>query len=318
MAESWVRLWSGMTLNAKWQTIARKSGQRRSLVIAMFTHLLMIANESEPRGSVAGADIEDIASALDEDEEAVQAIWDALLGRAIDPETLRLTGWEKHQPAREDHGNPETGAKSPAERKRDQRAREKAVTEYQVSRDVTQCHAVSRTVTRCHAPEAEADTESDTEKAVLKRASTDLTVVAPDPSEQLALSAPPVESISEAPPAPTTRQGAICQQLRDGGMSDAAPSYLDPDTWERILALRTDGEIVELALAKMRDRPGKRTGLKYVAPILLDPPQRIAGPPAGARASPVAKSDALRAHNRAAFAEAKAAIFAREQKHAVE
>lgn len=69
-------------------------------------------------------------------------------------------------------------------------------------------------------------------------------------------------------------------------MADAAPSYLDPDTWERILALRTDGEIVELALAKMRDRPGKRTGLKYVAPILLDPPQRIAGPPAGARASP--------------------------------
>lgn len=69
-------------------------------------------------------------------------------------------------------------------------------------------------------------------------------------------------------------------------MQDAAPSYLDPDTWERILALRTDDEIVELALTKMRDRSGQRTGLKYVAPILLQPPKRVTGPPVGARASP--------------------------------
>ena len=35
MAESWVRLWSGMTTDPKWQTVARKSGQPRYLVIGL-------------------------------------------------------------------------------------------------------------------------------------------------------------------------------------------------------------------------------------------------------------------------------------------
>ena len=92
MAESWVRLWSGMTTDPKWQTIARKSGQPRSLVIALFTHLMLEANDSKERGSIEGACIEDIASALDCDEEAVEAIFEAMQGRVI--EDGRLSGWE--------------------------------------------------------------------------------------------------------------------------------------------------------------------------------------------------------------------------------
>ena len=66
-------------------------------------------------------------------------------------------------------------------------------------------------------------------------------------------------------------------------MADAAPHYLDEPTWEAILSKRTDEEIVEVALAKMAARPGQRTGLKYIAPALLEDPAPIA---ANARASP--------------------------------
>lgn len=83
MAESWVRLWSGMTTDPKWQTVARKSGQPRSLVIALFTHLMLEANDADERGSLADVDVEDVASALDCDEEAVVAILEAMEGRFI-------------------------------------------------------------------------------------------------------------------------------------------------------------------------------------------------------------------------------------------
>lgn len=117
------------------------------------------------------------------------------------------------------------------------------------------------------------------------------------------------------------RAGLICKRLRESGMDDAAVGYLPADTWAQILALRTDDEIVEIALAKKASRPGQRTGLKYVAPALLEPPAQIVAPPARAspgKSSPVARADQLREHNRASFAAAKAAIMAREEQHAAE
>jgi hypothetical protein len=59
-------------------------------------------------------------------------------------------------------------------------------------------------------------------------------------------------------------------------MADAAPHYLDDATWEAILGKRTNEEIVEVALAKMAARPNQRTGLKYIAPALLEDPTPIA------------------------------------------
>lgn len=97
MAESWVRLWDGMTTDPKWQTIARKSGQPRCLVIALFAHLMMIANEADIRGEVGDLNVEDAASAMDCDEEQVEAIISAMQGRVIDDG--RLSGWGRFKAA---------------------------------------------------------------------------------------------------------------------------------------------------------------------------------------------------------------------------
>ena len=91
----------------------------------------------------------------------------------------------------------------------------------------------------------------------------------------------PLPPATAEQPAPT-RKGHVCGLLRKAGMSDSAPHYLTDETWERILARRTDEEIVEVAKAKMASRPGQRTGLKYIAPALLQDPDPIASP----RASP--------------------------------
>lgn len=81
---------------------------------------------------------------------------------------------------------------------------------------------------------------------------------------------------SREQPVAGTRKGAVCGLLRKAGMADAAPHYLDDETWDRILTKRTDEEIVELAKAKMATRPGQRTGLKYIAPALLADPVPVA------------------------------------------
>lgn len=152
MAESWVRLWSGMTTDPKWQTVARKSGQPRCLVIALFTHLMLEANDAENRGSLADVDIEDVASALDCDEEAVVAILNAMEGRVI--EEGRLSGWDRRQPVREDSGSAQTGALSSTERSRLHREKK---------RNATHGNARNDDATHGNAPEAEAeaDTEAD-------------------------------------------------------------------------------------------------------------------------------------------------------------
>lgn len=87
---------------------------------------------------------------------------------------------------------------------------------------------------------------------------------------------PTTQSVSCTQPVASTRKGAVCGLLRQAGMSDAAPHYLDEQTWDAILSKRTDEEIVEVAKAKMASRPGQRTGLKYIAPALLEDPQPIA------------------------------------------
>ena len=155
-AQSWVRLWAGTTTDPKWQTIARKSGQPRALVIALFAHLMLEANEAEQRGSVSAIDVEDCASAMDCDEDQIVAILDAMEGRVI--ADGQLSGWAKRQPAREESDANERGALTPAERKRNQRERER---NGEKPLSITLGHAPSRDVTRCHAPEAEAEAEAE-------------------------------------------------------------------------------------------------------------------------------------------------------------
>jgi len=137
-----------MPNNPKWRTIARISNQPLSLVQAVYLHLLVDASRNVTRGH-AHVTIEDLASALDVTENQISDIFKAMQGRVLDGQ--KLTGWEKRQPKREDSGNRETGAKSVAERKRDERARKAEaliqLNEETESRNVTQCHAMSRNVT---------------------------------------------------------------------------------------------------------------------------------------------------------------------------
>jgi len=97
----WVRLWHDMPTDPKWRVIARKSGQPLPCVLSVF--VLMMANASgnaSERGHLSAWDHEDAAAALDMDEEAVQAIYEAMQGKVL--EGTYLTGWEKRQPKRED------------------------------------------------------------------------------------------------------------------------------------------------------------------------------------------------------------------------
>ena len=137
----WLRLWHDMPNDPKWRTIARVSAQPIALVQAMYVHLLVDASRNVTRGHVTVTK-EDIASALDVTDDQVEAVFSAMQGRVIDGD--KLTGWEGRQPKREDAGNPETGAKSAAQRKKDQRDRERAEKEKAGS------HAPSREVTPSH------------------------------------------------------------------------------------------------------------------------------------------------------------------------
>ncbi|KAF1032981.1 MAG: hypothetical protein GAK37_00301 [Pseudomonas sp.] len=147
----WLRLWHDMPNDPKWRTIARISGQPISLVQAMYVHLLVDASRNVTRGHVTVTK-EDIASALDVTDEQVEVVFLAMQGRVMDGD--KLSGWEGRQPKREDSGNPETGAKSAAQRKKDQRDRERAEKENAGS------HAPSRAVTKSH-DRLDTDTEED-------------------------------------------------------------------------------------------------------------------------------------------------------------
>lgn len=108
------------------------------MVQAVYLHLLVSASRNVTRGH-ADVTLEDIASALDVTEAEVRCVFDAMQGRVLDQ--FSVTGWETRQPKKEDAGDASTGAKSAAERKREERARKASV------QCVTQSHDESRNVT---------------------------------------------------------------------------------------------------------------------------------------------------------------------------
>ena len=119
LANHWVRLWVDMPTDPKWRTISRVSGQSISLVIAIFNFLLVSAANASERGRTqanAPNAVEDISSALDEKEENVRSVIEAMQGRVLDGDFL--TGWKKRQPKREDSSSER--AKEWRERKRTQ------------------------------------------------------------------------------------------------------------------------------------------------------------------------------------------------------
>lgn len=147
----WVRLWADMPTDPKWRTIARKSGQPIPSVLAVFTMMMVSAGaNSDEKGVMADWCTEDVASALDMDEEAVDAIFNAMQGRVLDD--CRLTGWEKRQPRTEDG----TAAARKAAWKERQKIKRNGV-----ERNGTVGNGAERSGTEKNGPEAEAEAEAD-------------------------------------------------------------------------------------------------------------------------------------------------------------
>lgn len=140
----WLRLWHDMPNDPKWRTIARISEQPISLVISMYVHMMVDASRNVTRGHTDVTN-EDLASALDVTEASIESIRLAMQGRVLDGDVL--SGWDSRQPKREDVGNPETGAKSAAQRKREQRERAKSSEKSVAS---TESHGESQSVTQSH------------------------------------------------------------------------------------------------------------------------------------------------------------------------
>lgn len=162
MANSWLRLWHDMPNDPKWRTIARVSKQPISLVQSVYIHLLVSASQNVTRGH-ADVTTEDLASHFDVTEGEIDAVISAMQGRVLEGD--RISGWERRQPKREDHGNPETSAKSAAERKAAQRERERAKS--LPSSGVTNSHDASRKVTTDK--DKETDKEYITDPPVVPR-----------------------------------------------------------------------------------------------------------------------------------------------------
>lgn len=94
MANAWLRLWHDIPNDPKWRTISRISGQPISLVLAIYIHILVSASESSERGCFS-IEVEDIASSLNESDEAVNEIISAMQGRVI--EGTMVLGWDRRQ-----------------------------------------------------------------------------------------------------------------------------------------------------------------------------------------------------------------------------
>jgi hypothetical protein len=163
MSNQWLRLWHDMPNDPKWRTVARIANQPISLVLSVYLHLLVDASRNVTRGH-ATVTHEDLASALDVTEEVIKAILAAMQGRVLDG--IRLSGWELRQPKREDSGDESTGAKSAAQRKREQRERARLQGSEPADQ---QCHDESRSVTLDKEEDKEEDKEKDKDKKTEKK-----------------------------------------------------------------------------------------------------------------------------------------------------
>ncbi len=142
MSNHWLRLWHDMPTDPKFRVIAKASKQPLHLVIALYVCMMVDASKNNVSRGVTQCHDEDLAVTLDCDMSQIEDIKRAMQGRLLDND--RLTGWENRQPKREDSGNPETGAKSAAERQAEKRARDKLASENVA---VTAGHETSRNVT---------------------------------------------------------------------------------------------------------------------------------------------------------------------------
>ena len=144
----WLRLWHGTVTDTKFLWVARRSGARFGDVMAVWMALLEEASQADDRGDISGFDAESFDCLLGADDGETLRIMQAMGAKGLICEDMRLAGWDRRQPLREDSGNPDTGALSSTERSRLHRQRRKAQAEADTQRDATQCNDAKRNATQ--------------------------------------------------------------------------------------------------------------------------------------------------------------------------
>ena len=147
----WLRLWHGTVSDNKFLWVERKSGARFGDVMTVWLALLEEASRADDRGDVSGFDAESFDFRLGDEEGLTLRILQAMAAKGLIGEDMRLSGWDRRQPIREDSGNPETGALSSTERSRLHRQRRKAQSEAETQRYATQCNDAQRDATHATA-----------------------------------------------------------------------------------------------------------------------------------------------------------------------
>lgn len=95
----WFRWYHGTVEDVKFTTIARRCGQSRGHVLALWALLLERASQAPQRGSIEGLDPEDAGALLDLSADVISVIFDAMKGRLHDGK--KLLSWDRRQPERE-------------------------------------------------------------------------------------------------------------------------------------------------------------------------------------------------------------------------
>lgn len=150
----WLRWYRGSCTDPKFTVIARKSGQPRVAVLAVWALMLETALQSTPRGHLDSWDHDDAGAALDMDGDAVASIYEAMEERGLVNDGL-LVAWSERQ----------YDKSSSTQRVALHREKEKQKKQAEADETVeTVGNAVKRDETLCNAPETETEADTDTEQ----------------------------------------------------------------------------------------------------------------------------------------------------------
>lgn len=145
----WFRAYTGISIDNKFLRVARTTGMNPSGVSGIWLALLDHACQASPRGTIHSFDVESYAIWAGLDEAVIQSVIDALGSKASGGVGMHqdgvLTNWEKRQ----------TKDVTAVERKRRQRARERAGATTKKPVDSLDCHGVTRDITKSRLVTAE-------------------------------------------------------------------------------------------------------------------------------------------------------------------
>lgn len=237
MSTQWFRSWHGAPTDPKWLGIGRKAGVAPGIVAAIVWALLDRASQASERGSIAGYDADGIACFMGCEPEQVVQIIALMHDKGILTDNV-FTGWDKHQPKRED------GA---AERAKEWRERKR-----------TQTNADKRQKT------LDTDTDTDTDSGVVGRAGDP----AADLETKLRLAAG-----WETEPAPMLAVTGEVQALLDNGadldldvlpvVKALAPRCTSRTTWRYFLGAIARQRDQRIAAASIVSPPSSPTGTAH-------------------------------------------------------